>query len=132
MGLHRLAYGLFSGPPVREPWPHVQGFLERAWRAHDLRAGRRDARRLLEGPLADLVAYEPRDEEAYDPGDVDPRLETLRPASRDRLRTFVEAEAERALRDLRPEGVAGLLYGGVRPALSRSLAERVLADLGRL
>lgn len=108
------------------------GFLERGWRAHDLRAGRRDARRLLEGPLADIVAYEPRDEEAYDPGETDPRLEGLRPESRERLRTFVEAEAERALRDLRPEGIAGLLYGGVRSALSRSLAERVLADLRRL
>jgi hypothetical protein len=104
------------------------GFLEREWRVHDLRAGRRDARRLLEGPLAELVAYEPRDDAAYEPGEVDVRLDALRPEARDRLLSFLEAEAERALRDLRPGGLAGLLFGGARSAPSRALAERAFSE----
>lgn len=108
------------------------GFLERAWRAHDLRAGRRDARRLLEGELSDVVSYEPREDEAYEPGEVDARLESLRPDARDRLRAFLEAEAERALGKLKPDGFAGLLYGGVRSALARALAERAFSELRRL
>lgn len=108
------------------------GFLEREWRVHDLRAGRRDARRLLEGPLADVVSYEPRDDAAYEPGSVDVRLDALRPEARDRLLSFLEAEAERALRDLRPGGLAGLLYGSVRSALARALAERTLSELRAL
>lgn len=108
------------------------GFLERDWRVHDLRAGRRDARRLLEGPLADVVSYEPRDDAAYEPGEVDARLDALRPEARDRLLSFLESEAERALRDLRPGGLAGLVYGSVRSALSRALAERALSELRAL
>lgn len=108
------------------------GFLERDWRVHDLRAGRRDARRLLEGPLADVVAYEPRDDDAYEPGEVDVRLDALRPEARDRLLSFLETEADRTLRDLQPGGFAGLLYGSVRSALSRALAERALAELRAL
>lgn len=108
------------------------GFLESGWRAHDLRAGRRDARRLLEGSLSDLVSYEPRDDAAYEPGDVDARLDALPPVTRDRLHAFLEAEAGRALRDLRPGGFAGLLFGVVRSALARALADRALADLRRI
>jgi len=105
------------------------GFLSRRWREHDFRAGRRDAHRLLAGPLSDVVRYEPAGPKAYEPGEVEEGFDRLPPATLDRLRAALEARAETHLRSLRPGGLAGMLYGAVRPALGRAWAERALADL---
>ena len=44
---------------------HFGGFFHRDWRANDFRAGRRDARRVIEETLQDVISYDPGDKADY-------------------------------------------------------------------
>lgn len=105
------------------------GFLHADWRRHDFTAGRRDARRLLEGPLADRIGYQPDDDEAYRPAPVRGGLDALPPHARQRLRSFLEAEIDRTLDRVRPGGLRGMFFGLARPGLRRCMSERALEAL---
>lgn len=102
------------------------GFAARAWRRHDLVAGRRDALRALEGPLADLIRGEPRDAAAYRPGAAPGASSAMPPEDRRRLRGRLGAEADRALDGVAPGGWRGLLFRLARPAVRSRLVDRVL------
>ncbi len=104
------------------------GLLEPSWRASDFAAGRRDARDLLEGALADAVDYRPDPEDAYR---ADGGADELGAAARDRLERHLEAEVDRVLEEMRPGGFRGLFFGLVRPALRRAAAERAAEALRR-
>lgn len=110
----------------------LAGFLSPDRRRHDIAAGRRDARRLLTGPLSDLVAYEPDEEEAYRPPGSVAGSAGLSDPERRRLLPRLEAEADRILEDLRPGGLGGLFFGLVRPGLRRAAGRRMLAALENL
>lgn len=122
---HRVAP---DEPLAGERMACLGGFLDAGWRAADFSAGRRDARRVLEEQLNGKIAYEPADEEAYRAPTTGSRLSD---DARRRLLSHLEAEADAALRELRPGGLAGLLYGLVRPGLRRSTARRALEALER-
>lgn len=129
---HRVAP---EAPLAGERVACLGGFLEPGWRAADFAAGRRDARRVLEEELGDVVASEPVEEEAYrrtGPSAAGATGGTgLTGDARERLLAYLEAEAEAGLRELRPGGVAGLLFGLVRPGLRRAAARRALEVLER-
>lgn len=105
------------------------GFLHRGWRRHDFVSGRRDARDLLRGGLADVVAYEPEAPEAYEPPAVSRDLRRMSRTERRRIRSRLEDAADRVLDGVRPGGMSGLLYRLARPGMRRSLAERMEAAL---
>lgn len=114
------------------------GFLHRPWRAHDFRAGRRDARRLLERGLDDAIAYDPDEPEAYDPRGAEaaeapsgPAGE-LPPAARERLERFVRREADAVLDSLRPGVLGGLTAWAWKPVLRRWAARRVREAVRRM
>lgn len=102
------------------------GLFEASWRASDFTAGRRDARALLEGELADAVAYRPDRDEAYR---SEGAADELGDDARARLQRHVVAEVDRVLEEVRPGGFRGLFFGLVRPALRRSAARRVMEGL---
>lgn len=122
----------------REPEPlagealgGLGGFLCRAWRRHDYTAGRRDARRLLEGPLADLVSHPGDDRASYEPDEVPRTVRDLPGRDRRDLERWLEAEADRLLSRLRPGGLGRLFWWAVRPGLRTTLRDRVLEGLQR-
>lgn len=104
------------------------GLFEVSWRASDFAAGRRDARDLLEGPLADAVDYPPDPADAYR---VRGGADGLGSEARSLLRRHLEAEVDRVLEEVRPGGFRGLFYGLVRPGLRRAAADRALEALLR-
>ncbi|HSM08504.1 MAG TPA: DUF3376 domain-containing protein [Gemmatimonadota bacterium] len=105
------------------------GFLNRSWRENDFRAGRRDARRMLEESLGDVVSYDPVGEESYRVEALQPSWDTVPPAARNRLAAVLESEADRVLADLKPGGVAGIFSWAWRPVLKRLLVERAMRAL---
>lgn len=107
------------------------GFLDSTWRAHDFRAGRRDARGLLTRELSDVLDYEPASEEAYRVAteNVPEGLEDLSRGSRKELQRAVEAEVGAAVEELRPGGLAGLFSWAWKPALKRWGVSRALDGL---
>lgn len=105
------------------------GFLNRAWRANDFRAGRRDARRMLEESLADVVSYDPSDDPEYAVDALDPDWSMVPVSAKKRLEAVLEAEAEAILRDVRPGGLAGLFGWAWRPVLKRWMVERATRAL---
>lgn len=128
-GIHLVAPGE-DRPLAGSAMGGMGGWFSRAAREADFAAGRRDARELLEGPLADLASYEPDEEAAYRtegrPGAVE---FTLAPEERERLRAFLAREVDRRLDDLSPGGVTGLFFGLARGAIRRREVERLLGRL---
>ncbi|MDH3297270.1 MAG: DUF3376 domain-containing protein [Gemmatimonadota bacterium] len=105
------------------------GFLNREWRANDFRAGRRDARRLIEESLADIVSYEPSDDDDYRVEAIDPTWESVPVSTRRRLVSALEDEADRTLSELKPRGLAALFTWAWKPVLKRWLVERATRAL---
>lgn len=108
------------------------GFLHREWRAHDFRAGRRDARHLLERALDDVIAYDPDDPRAYEPGQVEASFDALPPEARRRLERFVRQEADGWLDRLRPGLVGRLTEWAWKPVLRGWAARRAMEALRRM
>ena len=105
------------------------GFLSRAWRANDFRAGRRDARRMLEESLGDVVSYDPSKEEDYRVEAIEPSWDMVPSSARNRLEAVVAAEADRVLADLRTGGLAGVFSWAWKPVLKRLMVERAMRAL---
>jgi len=105
------------------------GFLNRDWRRNDFRAGRRDARRLLEESLGNVVSYDPLDEESYRVETFEPSWDGVPASTRDRLAAVLDSEAERALSNVRPGGVAGIFSWAWKPVLKRLMVERAMRAL---
>lgn len=108
------------------------GFFHRDWRSNDFRAGRRDARRLLTGSLADVVDYSPAPDEAYAVEDLRPGFADVPARGKQRLERFLEAEVERALDDLRPGGMASLFSWAWKPMVRRFAVKRLMERLRTL
>ena len=105
----------------------LRGFFSHQAREADFAAGRRDARRVLEGGLSDLVSYEPGEEAEYRAEPPAGRgLDGLRGEERERLRTFLRREADRRLDALAPGGIAGLFFGWARSGLRERMVGRLL------
>lgn len=105
------------------------GFAARPWRRHDYVAGRRDARRVLEGALSDVVDYEPDGPDAYDPAEV-PGLEAaLGRRGRRRLRERLGTLTDGLLDGMAPGGLRGLLFRLARPGVRRTAAGRIVQAL---
>lgn len=108
----------------------LRGFFSREAREADFAAGRRDARRVLEGGLSDLVGYEPDEEPAYRAeSPAGEGLTGLSSEERRRLRSFLRREADRRLDDLAPGGIAGLFFGWARSGVRERMVERLLDRL---
>lgn len=108
------------------------GFFHRQWRENDFRAGRRDARRLLEGHLGDAIRYRPDPDPAYDVRPLESGFEAIPTAGRRTLEAFVDREAARTLDDLDPGFPASLLGWLWKPAVRRWAKRRILEALGGL
>jgi SAM-dependent methyltransferase len=105
------------------------GFLCRDWRANDFRAGRRDARRMLETSLSDVIRYKPDPPSAYEVEPVEPTFDSLPPDARRALERTVRAEASRLLGEIRPGPLAALFSWAWKPVVRRWLVERALLSL---
>jgi len=105
------------------------GFFHREWRANDFRAGRRDARRVIEETLKDVISYEPGDKADYLVEKIDPGFDSIPAAGKARLRELVDAEADQVLSELRPGPVAAAFGWAWKPVVRRWAAERALAAL---
>jgi len=105
------------------------GFFSREWRAHDFRAGRRDARRVLEECLGDVISYEPGPADAYAVEDVSPDFDAIPAAGRARLDALIDAEADRALAELRPGPLASAFGWAWKPVVRRWIAQRTTQAL---
>jgi predicted acylesterase/phospholipase RssA len=100
------------------------GFFNQEWRANDFRAGRRDARRLLEESLSDIVSYDASGDEDYRVDDIEPTWESIPMSARRRLTSSLEAEADRTLSEFRPGGLAAAFKWAWKPVLKRWIVER--------
>ena len=79
------------------------GMFRREWREADFRAGRRDARRLIETGLNDIIRYEPDADAAYAVPELDVSMTALSPAQRGRLEEAVQSRGDERDRALRQE-----------------------------
>ena len=105
------------------------GLFSEQWRANDFRAGRRDARRVLESSLGDIVAYQPDDDSAYDVRELDASFDSIPAAGRQRLESLVGGEVEHLMDEIET-GPAAAMFGWVwRPVIRRWLVQRSLAAL---
>lgn len=107
-------------------------FLDPRLREGDFRAGRRDARQLLEHEFADVVAYDPEDAVAYEAppnARVPASPDDLSPESRQALDCFVRCETDRILAGLRPGTAGRLLSWAWKPLLRRWATRRVFESL---
>jgi predicted acylesterase/phospholipase RssA len=100
------------------------GFLNRDWRAHDFAAGRRDARRMLESGLADVVRYRPEDESVYEIEPITPDWSGVPAENRRHLEAAVAAEADRMIAEFQPGAVASAFGWAWKPVVRRWLTER--------
>lgn len=105
------------------------GFFNREWRVADFRAGRRDARRLLTGPLGGLIDYEEAEEEVYSPRGLEPSFAQLDDRARRQLRAFLEREVDEVLAGLRPGGLASFFSWAWKPAVRRWAVDRAMDRL---
>ena len=105
------------------------GFLNRAWRANDFRAGRRDARRMLVESLDDIVSYDPVREDQYRVEPLEPTWEMVPASAKNRLEMVLQREADRAIAELRPGGFASLLSWAWKPVVRRLMVERAMRAL---
>ena len=117
---HRLA-GDFLG--------NFGGLFSQEWREADYRAGRRDAKRLLETSLADLVEYEPDDEAEYEVPEMVGSVEALRPEQRRRLERLIERGVDRSIGEMDPGFLGSLLGFAWKPALRRWATARAIDSL---
>jgi hypothetical protein len=108
---------------------HFGGFFNREWRANDFRAGRRDARRVIEETLSDVVSYDPGDKADYRVEKIDPGFDSIPAAGRARLKDLVDAEADRVLSELRPGPIAAAFGWAWKPVVRRWAAERTMTAL---
>jgi predicted acylesterase/phospholipase RssA len=105
------------------------GFFNREWRANDFRAGRRDARRVIEETLRDVISYDPGDKADYQVKKIDPGFDSIPAAGKARLRELADAEADRVLSEIRPGAVASAFGWAWKPVVRRWAAERAMAAL---
>jgi len=108
---------------------HFGGFFNREWRANDFRAGRRDARRVIEETLSDVISYDPGDKADYRVEKIDPGFDSIPAAGRARLKDLVDAEADRVLSELRPGPIAAAFGWAWKPVVRRWAAERTMTAL---
>ncbi|MDT8435735.1 MAG: DUF3376 domain-containing protein [Gemmatimonadota bacterium] len=103
------------------------GFLHREWRAHDFRAGRSDARRLLSGGLAEVFpSYRPGPDPEYEVEPVEPTWASVPGDAKRRLEGALAAEAERLVAEVRPGPVGAAFAWAWKPVVRRWLAQRAL------
>ena len=108
------------------------GFLSRDWRANDFRTGRRDARRVLESELGDIIDYRTDEDAAYEVRPLDPTFENMPPAARERLDRFIEGEADKLLDQFEPGALASIFSFAWKPAARRWLSRRVIESMKSL
>lgn len=104
------------------------GFFNREWRANDFRAGRRDARRLIEQHLGDVIDYEP-EAAAYEVVELEPSFDSIPPESRRQLEALIEREADRLLAEIRPGALASLFGWAWKPVIRGWAKDRIVAAL---
>jgi hypothetical protein len=105
------------------------GFFNREWRANDFRAGRRDARNMIEETLSDVISYDPGDDADYRVEALEPNFETIPAAGQVRLRALVDGEANRLLAELRPGPLAAAFGWAWKPVVRRWAADRIMTSL---
>ncbi len=105
------------------------GYFCREWREADFRAGRRDARELVERSLSDVVSYEPAEREVYAVPEPPETLDALPPADHLRLERLVAAQMKTLVGGIDAGPLASLLGFVWKPALRRWAAGRALAAL---
>lgn len=105
------------------------GLFSREWREADYRAGRRDARRLLETSLADIVEYEPADEAEYEVPEIVGSIDALKPDQRRRLESLIDREVNRSIRKMDTGFLGGLVGFAWKPALRRWATARAIDSL---
>ena len=105
------------------------GFFSREWRVNDFRAGRRDARRVLEETLSDVIAYEPGEASDYRVEPLTSGFEAIPAAGRAKLKALVDSEADRVLSELRPGALASALGWAWKPVVRRWVTERTMTAL---
>ena len=108
---------------------HFGGFFHREWRANDFRAGRRDARRVIQETLSDVISYDAGDKGEYRVDKIDPGFDSIPAAGKERLRELAEAEADRVLSELQPGAVAAAFGWAWKPVVRRWAADRAMAAL---
>lgn len=108
------------------------GFFSREWRANDFRAGRRDARNLLESQLSHLVAYEPDPPEAYEVHEMEGSFEAMPPDGRRGLEDYIRQESDRVLEELDAGFPANLFGWAWRPLVRRWAGRRIMDALRHL
>lgn len=108
------------------------GFLHRAWRENDFRAGRRDARDLLEKRLGEVVSYGPDPDEAYEVRPLEASFGALPADARRRVEDFVQDEADRVLDGVRAGFPASLFGWAWKPALRRWARRRAMEGLASM
>jgi len=102
------------------------GLFSREWREADFRAGRRDARRVIESALGDVISYEPEDEAAYQVPELDASYDALSPAQRHMLENLIEARIGRQIAAIDAGPMASLLGFVWRPAVRRWATRRLI------
>jgi predicted acylesterase/phospholipase RssA len=105
------------------------GLFSREWREADYRAGRRDARRLLETSLADIVEYEPAEEAEYEVPELVGSIDALRPEQRRRLENLIERQVDRSIGEMDTGFLAGMFGFAWKPALRRWATARAIDSL---
>jgi predicted acylesterase/phospholipase RssA len=105
------------------------GIFRREWREADFRAGRRDARDLIESGLHDVISYEPDPDAAYAVPELDASMAALSSAQRGRLEELVESVVDRAVGELDAGFLAGVFGFAWKPALRRWATRRALETL---
>jgi predicted acylesterase/phospholipase RssA len=105
------------------------GFFSRDWRANDFRAGKRDARRVLEETLSDVIAYEPGKPSEYRVEPLSPGFDSIPAAGKARLEALVNSEADRVMAELRPGPLASALGWAWKPVVRRWVTDRTMKAL---
>jgi hypothetical protein len=105
------------------------GFFNREWRANDFRAGRRDARKVIEETLSDVISYDPGEDAEYRVEALEPNFEAIPAAGKVRLRALVDGEADRMLAELRPGPLAAVFGWAWKPVVRSWAADRIMASL---
>jgi predicted acylesterase/phospholipase RssA len=105
------------------------GLFSEAWREADYRAGRRDARRLLETSLADIVEYEPGEDAEYEVSEMVGSIDALEPRQRRRLESLIEREVDRSIAEMDTGFLGGLFGFAWKPALRRWATARAIESL---
>lgn len=100
------------------------GFLHRDWRAHDFAAGRRDAHRMVESSLSDVIRYRPADPSVYEVAEIAPSWNGVPAESRRRVEAAVAAEADRLIAEFEPGAVASALGWAWKPVVRRWITAR--------